>query len=96
MEENEMKKYENKNILEPLDCTLEDIASIPTLYYELKSNPNKVEIGTIAQELLDKFPQLVDVDNNGYYKVEYSKLAIIAIKGIKLLLDELNKLKQIK
>ena len=102
-----------KSNIKPLDHSLEDICSIPTDSFILNG---KDDFGTIAQEVEDKFPELVsearlkesDVDEPSKFdkveingesyvlvkEVDYSKLSILAIEGIKLLKKEIEELKK--
>lgn len=102
-----------KSNIKPLDHSLEDICSIPTDSFVLNG---KNDFGTIAQEVEDKFPELVsearlkesDVDEPSKFdkveingesyvlvkEVDYSKLSILAIEGIKLLKKEIEELKK--
>ena len=102
-----------KSEIKPLDHSLEDICSIPTDSFILNG---KSDFGTIAQEVEDKFPELVsearlkesDVDEPSKFdkveingesyvlvkEVDYSKLSILAIEGIKLLKKEIEELKK--
>ena len=102
-----------KSNIKPLDHSLEDICSIPTDSFILNG---KNDFGTIAQEVEDKFPELVsearlkesDVDEPSKFdkveingesyvlvkEVDYSKLSILAIEGIKLLKKEIEDLKK--
>ena len=97
----------------PLEHTLDDICSIPTERFDIMGEH---QIGTYAQKLEDKFPELVketeivadSVDNpNDFERIErggetyvlvkevdYSRLSILAIEGIKLLREEIEELKK--
>lgn len=100
-----------KSNIKELDCTLDDILSIPTVQFKMF---NKEQIGTLAQSLEDKFGYLVKdctmeaskvnnpkdfehINDRGQdyikvKKVEYEMLAVLALKGLKLLNDKVNKL----
>ena len=82
-----------KNIKDGFEPTLEDIATLPVFYYELKKYPGKVEIGTSAQKVREKFPELVSEDGEGMLSVSYSKLSVLALKGIALQNKEVENLK---
>ena len=43
----------------------------------------KLQIGLIAQEVENIFPELVETDNQGYKSVEYSKLVAVLIEAMK-------------
>ena len=77
-----------KNIVGNINVDLNDIESIPKVYYTMKSDESeKVQIGTIAQNLREMFPEIVSVGEDGFMSVAYDRLAIIALAAI----DELNK-----
>ena len=78
-----------------LNLNLEDITKIPTKLFTFKNDPDKKEhIGTSAQELQKICPELVTKGENGYLAVDYAKLSIVALKGLKLLKEENEKLKK--
>lgn len=101
-----------KSDIKPLEHSLDDICSIPTDSFILNG---KQDFGTIAQEVEDKFPELVtsaelkqsDVPNPENFEtiekdgetyvlvkeVDYAKMSILAIEGIKLLREEINELR---
>ena len=76
-----------KNISEEVPVIdLDDIDSLPIIYYTLKDEVNgKRQLGTIAQKIIDRFPELVSIDENGYYSVDYARLSLLAIAGVKQL-----------
>jgi hypothetical protein len=47
----------------------------------------EVQIGTIAQNLYETFPEIVSVGDDGFMSVAYDRLSIIALAAI----DVLNK-----
>lgn len=102
-----------KSDIKPLDYTLEQICSIPTVSFIMN---DQKQIGTIAQNLEElgfedivtegdtlksevKNPEQFESftkDGEEYVKVkrvEYETLSVIAIEGVKLLKDEIDKLK---
>ena len=85
-----------KNIISDLKekISIEDIISIPKKYFTFKNDKNQeVKIGTIAQEVKKKFPELIDEDiESGFMGVQYNKLAIIALLGVELLYDKIKEL----
>lgn len=82
-----------KNIKQNFEPAIEDIVSLPLFYYELKEYPGKEEIGTSAQKVREKFPELVSEDGDGVLSVNYSKLSVLALKGITLQNNEIKGLK---
>lgn len=102
-----------KSDIKPLDYTLEQICSIPTVSFIMN---DQKQIGTIAQNLEElgfedivtesdtlksevKNPeQFESFTKNGeeyvkVKKVEYEMLGVLAIEGVKMLKDEIEKLK---
>lgn len=80
-----------KNIEEIKDI-LKSIENIPIVRYRYISNPKSKYIGTLAQNLLESFPDLVYEGDDGFYSVDYDGLAAIAIQGIKELSDRIKKI----
>lgn len=102
-----------KSDIKPLEHTIEDICSIPTDSFILNG---KQDLGTIAQDLEEKFPEVVsecelkaaeipnpedfekvEKDGETYVlvkEVDYAKLSILALEGIKLLKKEIDELKK--
>lgn len=102
-----------KSDIKPLDYTLDQICSIPTVSFIMN---DQKQIGTIAQNLEELgFEDIVtegdtlksEVNNPEQFesftkdgeeyvkvkKVEYEMLGILAIEGVKMLKDEIEKLK---
>ena len=102
-----------KSEIKPLEHSLDDICSIPTNSFILNG---KKDLGTIAQSMENKFPELVtsaelkqsDVPNPEKFEtiekdgetyvlvkeVDYAKMSVLAIEGIKLLREEIDELKK--
>jgi hypothetical protein len=51
--------------------------------YPKKEFYDKSQLGLIAQEVKEVFPELVMQDNDGYYSVDYAKLTPVLIEAIK-------------
>ena len=102
-----------KSDIKPLDYTLDQICSIPTVSFIMNGQK---QIGTIAQNLEELgFEDIVtesdtlksEVSNPEQFesftkdgeeyvkvkKVEYEMLGVLAIEGVKMLKDEIEKLK---
>lgn len=102
-----------KSDIKPLDYTLDQICSIPTVSFIMN---DQKQIGTVAQNLEELgFENIVDEsitpksevsnpeqfesftkDGEEYVKVkkvEYEMLGVLAIEGVKMLNDEIEKLK---
>ena len=102
-----------KSDIKPLDYTLDQICSIPTVSFIMN---DQKQIGTVAQDLEELgFKDIVtesdtlksEVKNPEHFesftkdgeeyvkvkKVEYEMLGVLAIEGVKMLKDEIEKLK---
>lgn len=102
-----------KSDIKPLDYTLDQICSIPTVSFIMN---DQKQIGTVAQDLEELgFEDIVtegdtlksEVKNPEHFesftkdgeeyvkvkKVEYEMLGVLAIEGVKMLKDEIEKLK---
>jgi hypothetical protein len=70
-----------------------DIFALRPVSYRLKSN-GQSDIGLIAEEVLEVMPQLVQFNAEGLPEsVEYDKLPLYTVAGLKELDGEINKLK---
>ena len=79
-----------KSDIKPLEHTLEQICNIPTVEFNMY---DKHQIGTIAQNLEEHFPEIVKTDKDGIKAVQYDMLGVVAIEGIKLLKKQVEELK---
>jgi len=61
--------------------------------YPKKEFDDKPQLGIIAQEVKEVFPELVMQDNDGYYSVDYVKLTPVLIEAVKELKAENDELK---
>lgn len=62
-----------------------------TIVYTLKDS-NKEQVGLIAQEVEEFFPEIVCTDNEGFKTLDYSRLTVICLKLIKDLISRIKKL----
>jgi hypothetical protein len=76
-----------KNIEKPLNIDFENLAKLQKIYFTFKSNPDKLEIGVLAQEIQSIYPELVSSKEDGTLTVDYAKLSVIALSAV----DELYK-----
>lgn len=71
------------------------IKEIPKKYFVFNENPDKVKIGTSAQQLQKVYPELVTYnEEDDSYAVNYANLSIIALAAIDELYDEIKYLKE--
>ena len=76
-----------KNITE-LDNSLQKVLSLRGVRYDLKTDNNSIpgqgkNIGFIAQELEQQYPELVLTDKDGMKSVAYDKMTAILVEAIK-------------
>ena len=86
-----------KNIIS--DLSLEKVYDLidkcQTIIYTLKDDPeNKEQIGMIAQEIQEFFPELISEDKDGMLSLDYSRLTVIIFKVLKDLIKRINKIEQ--
>lgn len=83
-----------KSDIEDADIQLDDIDTIPVVNFKyVKDDKGKTYMGTIAQDIVGLFPELVSMDKDGMMAVDYSKLSVVAIAGVKRLRSENEELK---
>ncbi len=61
---------------------LEDIAPVRFHFKEDTGHPEDRQIGLIAQEVQDAFPELVTKGSDGYLSLAYPKLTAVLLKGL--------------
>lgn len=83
-----------KKNVETLSGALEKVGRIRGVSYNLVSGPPGRQIGVIAQELEQEFPELVKTDDKGYKAVAYDKLSAVLIEAIKELQSQNQTLRQ--
>ena len=77
-----------KTFTEDIEVNLDKLSELPKKKYYWTEDKDKVEsIGTSAQKVRELFPEVVNVNEDGYLSVDYAKLSIVALAAI----DELNK-----
>ena len=68
--------------LEPVTYEV-DYGSMASSSRRMSGEPGRAEIGLIAQEVESLFPELVYTAEDGYKGVAYSRLAAVAVQGVK-------------
>jgi uncharacterized protein with HEPN domain len=82
-----------------IDNALEKVKSIGGYTFDWKSEHFEdhgfegTDVGVIAQEIEEVFPELVQTRENGYKAVKYDKLVSVLIEGIKELTKQVEYLK---
>jgi hypothetical protein len=79
-----------KENLENVEVSLEDLYKLSIIYFNyIYDSTNKTKrLGVIADEIKEVCPEIVIEDEDGYLEVDYSKLSVLALKGIQLLYDK--------
>jgi hypothetical protein len=73
-----------KTNIAPLTNTLDSLLKLKTVSYNWLENPSsKQQIGFLAQDLEQYFPQLVDTDTLGYKSVYYAQMTPIIVEAIR-------------
>lgn len=84
-----------KSDISPVADLLERLKKIQVIHYKLiNDRGHRDRIGIIAQQLLPHFPEMVEGSTDDYYSVNYSKLAVIAIKAIQELTVRVEQLEK--
>lgn len=85
-----------KTDIRPIENALDRIETLKGVYYHWKDDDKKEkgEIGVIAQDVQQQFPELVNTDKNGILSVDYAKLTAILIECVKDLKQQISYLKK--
>jgi hypothetical protein len=87
---NVMGTYTNSDVtlkqsIDPLKGALSVIKKINPIYYEFKNKdifPSNRQIGFIAQEIQEYYPELILKNESGYLAIEYSKMTVVLLQAI--------------
>jgi hypothetical protein len=83
-----------ENLVE-LDQALEKLGGVGGYYYNWKNGADKTrQIGVVAQEIEQVFPELVSTGTDGYKAVDYGRLTAVLIQAVKELKAENDLLKE--
>lgn len=86
-----------KNIISDLSLekVYELIDKCQTIIYTLKNDSdNKEQVGMIAQEVQEFFPEIVSENKNGILSLDYSRLTVIIFKVLKDLIKRIENIEQ--
>ena len=72
-----------KDDIQPLNDALSSVLQLQGKTYRWKEDHHKQDIGLIAQEVEQVFPELVTEDANGFKAIAYSRLTAVLIEAIK-------------
>ena len=77
-----------------LEKSYELLDKCQEIIYTLKEDPNKKEqVGMIAQEVEEFFPEIVSTDNSGFKSLDYARLSVICLRLIKDIVEQIKELK---
>jgi hypothetical protein len=90
-----------KTDIQKIEHALDKVAELRGVTFNWKRNQypdhkfsEREQVGLIAQEVEEVLPQVVSEDNDGYYNIDYSKIAPLLIEAIKELKAENDELKK--
>ena len=86
-----------KDNLTPLSNSLEKVSKLTGYEFDWNDKQDVYEghdIGVVAQEVEEVFPDLVEDRPNGYKAVNYEKLSAVLLSAVKELKQEVEELKQ--
>jgi hypothetical protein len=72
-----------KDDIQPINDALSSVLQLQGKTYRWKEDHHKQDIGLIAQEVEQVFPELVEEDANGFKAIAYSRLTAVLIEAIK-------------
>lgn len=72
-----------KNIISPIDNAVDKLTTLNPVIFSWKSDEeNKENIGLIAQDVKEVFPQVIDTNEDGFLGVRYLELVPVLVKAI--------------
>ena len=93
----ETSDLRKKNIIEDLslDRCYDLIDKCQTIIYTLKDDSsNKQQLGLIAQEVNEIFPELVVIDTEGMMTLDYSRITVVCLRVLKELINRIKRLEE--
>ncbi len=81
-----------KKDINHLENVLQKLASLNgySFHWQDKANSDKLQIGLMAQEVEQQFPELVEANENGFKSVNYNGLVPVLLEGVKDLQKQLE------
>jgi len=72
-----------KNVISPIDSAVDKLTTLNPVIFSWKSDEeNKENIGLIAQDVKEVFPQVIDTNEEGFLGVRYVELVPVLVKAI--------------
>ena len=76
-----------KDNIKPIDNALDKVNAISGVTFEWNEKSHKTtgrkDVGVVAQEVEEVFPEIVETRSNGYKAVDYQKLTAVLIESVK-------------
>lgn len=86
----DIRKKDVKSELDLQKC-YDLIDKCSTVVYSWKNDEeHRDQIGMIAQEVYEFFPEIVNIDEEGFMSLDYAKLTVICIRVLKDLIDKVK------
>jgi hypothetical protein len=82
-----------KEFFNPISVDLEKLKKLRKSYFKFKGD-DTIHIGVSAQEIKELYPEVVSETEEGFLNVDYSKLSVIALRGIDKLYEMYLELKE--
>ena len=79
-----------KTVISEIGNAVANISKLRKVYYSLKETPEKQEIGILAQDVQQVYPEVVSSDDDGFFSVNYAKLSVLALTAVDELSAELR------
>ena len=82
-----------KDVLGDVNLTVEQIAAMPAVRFEWKNrNDHRAHVGTLAQQVQNVLPEVVDKTDGGILTVAYAEAAFVSVVKVAQRVLELEKL----
>ena len=75
-------------------ATFEKLLKLPKTYFTWNNGNEDIQMGTSTQKVRELYPELVSEGETGKLSVDYSKLSVIALKGLDILYSEIQIIKK--
>ena len=82
-----------KKDIKTLDSALDKVMSMRGVTYQFKHNPEKQEVGFLAQEMKNSVPEVVSTTNKGTLGIDYAKLTSVLVEAVKEQQEQIEELK---
>jgi hypothetical protein len=79
-----------KQNIRPLENVTEKVKQLEPKRFEMIRNPTKDQIGLIAEEVFEIFPEFIKYKDGEIHTVDYKLLSVVAIKEIKELYNRIE------